>query len=625
MSADLECFRHFESRIAGLILCFAGGFVDTAGFILLNNIFCASITGNLVKIAQISLQGGDVTTYVVVTLFYGTGCGVARIIATYLKSLKNFHLAVVAIWILVSEVIFLIISMLIGYALQSLIEHPSTNVNDWPIVLTGSLIAISMGIQAGVASTVFRSFPNTTGMTASIAQTFSAMCNMILLYMRLHGVISFYLSDDDIKILPTSSDDTTDHKQQLILQQKQNEAWLELKKQGWPLVSFISGAFLGAFLTDLLKFWGLIFPQIIVLFLIGEITFRHTNHNASLSFDGTSQKNDLVTKTPHITNDLQEVLIKTNIIAPAITMMVLANLLLLCVSKTINYSFSKHFLGERNKHLGEVFKFLEFHYWHYKRALEMKEGNFLFPLRDLVKCCMYGRGLSASPFPRNIYQYVLVYSIPHDFSSEKGSRRVCPTLSKSVFFLGPCSFARIPPRPQYTSRVLEKHLYLRGQRPCMLPVVQIVYSSLPGTAEKFLSCPVQVLSLVVIEIALHWLPGTEKLLSTDKHDSRELHQWYPTSRRNHNYTALSGLTLNKIRVCSRHNQSMCGQDHWLQCFELRVVGVQQTIAVVFDPRIVISDLNDIEEFWLVAPMKIGSSIVRITLVSGFSSFRYFMR
>jgi uncharacterized membrane protein YoaK (UPF0700 family) len=54
---SVESFFHFTNRVAGRFACFVGGFVDTAGFIILRGVFTGSETGNIVKLAIAAAHG----------------------------------------------------------------------------------------------------------------------------------------------------------------------------------------------------------------------------------------------------------------------------------------------------------------------------------------------------------------------------------------------------------------------------------------------------------------------------------------------------------------------------------------------------------------------------------------
>mmetsp|Transcript_40352 Transcript_40352/g.41162 ORF Transcript_40352/g.41162 Transcript_40352/m.41162 type:complete len:267 (+) Transcript_40352:279-1079(+) len=188
--------------------------------------------------------------------------------------------------------------MVLGYGLQSEIER-SVDLNQWPVIITGILVAFSMGMQAGAASNVYTSFPNTTGMTASVASTFAAGSTLLLMYMRLFGISSFYLSYHESLSLSLSSSERERESDRVIESSRTAEsriglftdierererkienkmitdrlpdAWDEFSKQSWPLISFTSGAFAGAACGHRWKFWSLSIPIFIICFIMTEI------------------------------------------------------------------------------------------------------------------------------------------------------------------------------------------------------------------------------------------------------------------------------------------------------------------------------------------------------------------
>lgn len=273
-------FRHFSDRVAGRILCFAGGYVDCVGYLLFKNLFVASITGNVIKAAAITVKTEVITSFIVVSTAYGLGSGIIRFFSIYMKSKKEFHYLLFGIYLFSIELVFLFISMIVGSFLYPYIES-AEDVNSWPILVTGSIIAITMGAQVGNAPVAFAQFPNTTGMTASVAATLAAAANVFAVYSARCGLISFYLTYAEEEALQVESHSKVeiDINRQDLLISKTVAAWDELDRQGWPLISFTLGAAIGAIISKHMKLWSLFVPQIIVLFLIIEIVLLYLKEN----------------------------------------------------------------------------------------------------------------------------------------------------------------------------------------------------------------------------------------------------------------------------------------------------------------------------------------------------------
>jgi len=281
LNNSTEFFRHVSTRLAGWILCFAGGYTDTVGFILLKSLFCASITGNLVKIAQIVEKKSDISGYIVITIAYGFGSGTTRMLSTYLKSRRDLNLSFIAIIIFIVEIVWLVTGMLVGSYLEGSIEE-SVDMNTLPVIVTGVLIAMAMGTQAGVASNVFTTFPNTTGMTASVASAFSSACTLLLLYLRMYHLSYFYLTYEETRQLSDNTNMESDKAEHMLLVEKSHAAVDDLTKQFGPLIFFILGAFAGAYTASKMKFWSIAIPVFIVIVLIFELYTKNDQKGGNI-------------------------------------------------------------------------------------------------------------------------------------------------------------------------------------------------------------------------------------------------------------------------------------------------------------------------------------------------------
>lgn len=256
--------------------------MDVAGYHLMKNIFLASITGNVIKGASITAKSDTVTCLVIVTIAYGLGSAIIRVFATGMKSRKDFNYLTFGVYLLSVEFMLLIISMLVGSYLYPLIEA-SDDINSWPIIITGTIIAITMGAQVGNAPVAFAQFPNTTGMTASVAATCAAIANLCMVYAAKEGFINFYLTNAEEESLHLTDDKATvDKERDKLLLSKIGAAWDECGRQAWPLIGFTLGAATGAIAAEHIHFWSLFVPQIIVLFLLIEIVWQRSEERSKI-------------------------------------------------------------------------------------------------------------------------------------------------------------------------------------------------------------------------------------------------------------------------------------------------------------------------------------------------------
>ena len=110
-------------------------------------------------------------------------------------------------------------------------------------------------------------------------QSFSAITNLILIYLRIYSIISFYLSNVEKNYLIENCEYTNDeysmteyrNHEQKLLKEKLNLAWIDVGKQLWPITSFFIGSLVGAITTVIFNFWALVIPICIVIILSIEI------------------------------------------------------------------------------------------------------------------------------------------------------------------------------------------------------------------------------------------------------------------------------------------------------------------------------------------------------------------
>ena len=140
-----------------MILSLLSGYVDVVGYLLLRELFVASITGNIVKYSNTLSEGTFSTALATVSIFYGIGSGITRVIAIFYKSQPNFDNQILGCIYLMLEFVFLFCGMLAGHYLSNDINS-SSSLNTSSIIGTGIILSTGMGIQAGAAQNAFQGF-----------------------------------------------------------------------------------------------------------------------------------------------------------------------------------------------------------------------------------------------------------------------------------------------------------------------------------------------------------------------------------------------------------------------------------------------------------------------------------
>lgn len=278
MSGELSSsFYNFSNLVASRVLCFVGGYVDCVGFLLVKQLFVASITGNIIKFVLLSTEGIFGSGFVVATLFFGVGAGIARVMALFFKSKPRFDRHLLGFYYLLIESILLLCAMLAGNFLADNIK--ASDINSMAVLGLAMMMSTAMGLQVGAAQNVFQGFPMTTGMTATVASSVSISFSIALIYMEKYNVIAIYLSNEEKNKLAVEQCDSesasiipykTCPQKIKIINEKSIEAWTEFDKQLAPLLSFTIGALVGGVLTEVMEWWSLSIP----LFLVFELAIE---------------------------------------------------------------------------------------------------------------------------------------------------------------------------------------------------------------------------------------------------------------------------------------------------------------------------------------------------------------
>jgi uncharacterized membrane protein YoaK (UPF0700 family) len=153
-----------------ILLSFNGGYVDTAGYIALQGLFTAHVTGNFVTIGS--------------ALIFGTSGVVAKLLALpvfcaviIITRLASFHLPRNRSALQTMLTVKLVLLMLGAYLAIRL--GPFVNGDAWSAILTGMTLVSAMAIQNAVHRIHLGTAPPTTLMTGTTTQMMIDIADVI--------------------------------------------------------------------------------------------------------------------------------------------------------------------------------------------------------------------------------------------------------------------------------------------------------------------------------------------------------------------------------------------------------------------------------------------------------------
>lgn len=144
------------------VLGATGGYVDTAGFLALQGLFTAHVTGNFVTVGAVLAFGtsGVVSKLLALPLF----CLVVALVRLGGVALTRQQIAEIPFLLGLQTVL-----LMLG-AVFAIWLGPFTNGDHWPALLTGMTLVAAMAIQNAVHRIYLSSAPPTTLMTGSTTQ-----------------------------------------------------------------------------------------------------------------------------------------------------------------------------------------------------------------------------------------------------------------------------------------------------------------------------------------------------------------------------------------------------------------------------------------------------------------------
>lgn len=280
-------FYWLSDEWACLIGAFVGGFVDSAGYIKLQGVFTSSITGNLVVAVTSVVTMTGVIARSCVCISFILGAWISSSTSLRLRLFHGWNMRMAAMFMFAMELAIFIATLIVGLELDDQISS-SKNLDDWEVVLVGSLLGASMGIHALTIKECIANSPSTTVMTMTMVTFGSQLASTIEYLLASQGCLQL-----STKPLPT---DPTERSASLLALQKKyvdfrDKLWVTAK----PLLIFTIGAILGAVIMRQGSFWCLMIPiffkvYFIVLIVIREVVERgNANANANANAKGDNK------------------------------------------------------------------------------------------------------------------------------------------------------------------------------------------------------------------------------------------------------------------------------------------------------------------------------------------------
>ena len=136
--------RYLSDTYVVLLMAFVGGFVDASCYLKLEGLFTSSITGNLVvACASVSSTEGIICRSLVAVAFV-LSAFVSMSILQLQKIKFKMSQCVMLLTAYSLELFSLIATAACGLVFNDIID--TSHIDDWPIVLTGCLAAMAMGV-----------------------------------------------------------------------------------------------------------------------------------------------------------------------------------------------------------------------------------------------------------------------------------------------------------------------------------------------------------------------------------------------------------------------------------------------------------------------------------------------
>jgi uncharacterized membrane protein YoaK (UPF0700 family) len=154
-----------------LLLTFNGGFVDTAGFLAIQGLFTAHVTGNFVTIgaALVSGTSGVLTKLLALPVF----CAFVLLCRLLGRRWERGAQPVLP------RLLALHLILLVAGCLLAIIVLPARTADEWPSLIAGLLLVAAMATQNGLHRTNLASSPPSTLMTGTTTQIMVDLADLL--------------------------------------------------------------------------------------------------------------------------------------------------------------------------------------------------------------------------------------------------------------------------------------------------------------------------------------------------------------------------------------------------------------------------------------------------------------
>lgn len=200
------------------------------------------------------------------TLAFASAAFLSAFLALKLRGAYGVSLKPLAIALFSIEVALLASAWAVGIHFESHFDESIVDLNDWKVILVGSLMGAAMGSHNAAAKESITGCPATTVMTTTLVNLSCALSNTLTLYLAaipLHrltppnGPNGSYLAFTDSE--REASNKAT------------NESFVKFLIIFKPFVTFLAGSIIGALAMTHITFHSLSIPIAILLFIITEI------------------------------------------------------------------------------------------------------------------------------------------------------------------------------------------------------------------------------------------------------------------------------------------------------------------------------------------------------------------